>query len=31
MNVGRVPLSDDPNGFWLLVALVPTFTFLAGR
>jgi zinc transporter len=31
MNVGGVPLSGDPNGFWLLVALVATFTFLAGR
>ncbi|NIE74077.1 transporter [Pantoea sp. Tr-811] len=31
MNVGGVPLADDPNGFWLLVALVATFTFLAGR
>ena len=31
MNVGGVLLSGDPNGFWLLGALVATFTFLAGR
>nr|WP_110968738.1 transporter [Pseudomonas huaxiensis] len=31
MNVGGVPLADDPHGFWVLVALVATFTVLAGR
>lgn len=31
MNVGGVPLSADPNGFWILVALVVTFTVIAGR
>jgi zinc transporter len=31
MNVGGVPLADDPHGFWVLVALVVTFTVLAGR
>lgn len=31
MNVGGVPLAGDPNGFWLLVVLVASFTFLAGR
>ena len=31
MNVGGVPLADNPHGFWLLVALVATFTALAGR
>lgn len=31
MNVGGVPLADDPHGFWVLVALVVTFTALAGR
>lgn len=31
MNVGGVPLSSDPNGFWILVALVATFTLLVGR
>ena len=31
MNVGGIPLADDPNGFWVLVALVFTFTVLAGR
>ncbi|WP_440092853.1 transporter [Pseudomonas syringae] len=31
MNVGGVPLSTDPEGFWILVALVATFTLVAGR
>ncbi|MDH4560175.1 transporter [Pseudomonas sp. BN411] len=31
MNVGGVPLAGDPHGFWVLVALVATFTVLAGR
>ncbi|WP_213877779.1 transporter [Pseudomonas sp. dw_358] len=31
MNVGGVPLSADPHGFWILVALVVTFTLIAGR
>ncbi len=31
MNVGGIPLSADPEGFWILVALVATFTLLAGR
>ncbi|MGE8406980.1 MAG: transporter [Pseudomonas sp.] len=31
MNVGGVPLAEDPHGFWVLVALVATFTALAGR
>ncbi|MCP1486672.1 MULTISPECIES: transporter [Pseudomonas] len=31
MNVGGVPLSQDPEGFWILVALVATFTVIAGR
>lgn len=31
MNVGGVPLADDPHGFWVLVALVASFTVLAGR
>jgi zinc transporter len=31
MNVGGIPLADDPHGFWLLVALVATFTVLVGR
>ena len=30
-NVGGVPLSTDPEGFWILVALVATFTLIAGR
>jgi zinc transporter len=29
MNVGGVPLAQDPNGFWILFALVVTFTLLA--
>jgi len=31
MNVGGVPLATDPEGFWILVALVATFTVIAGR
>ncbi|MFF7706483.1 CorA family divalent cation transporter [Pseudomonas sp. NPDC007930] len=31
MNVGGVPLSTSPHGFWILVALVASFTLLAGR
>ncbi len=31
MNVGGVPLATDPEGFWILVALVATFTLVAGR
>ncbi|WP_454752702.1 transporter [Cupriavidus necator] len=31
MNVGGVPLADHPHGFWVLVALVASFTVLAGR
>lgn len=31
MNVGGIPLTDNPQGFWVLVALVSTFTLLAGR
>jgi zinc transporter len=31
MNVGGIPLATDPHGFWVLVAFVATFTFLAGR
>ncbi len=31
MNVGGVPLAGHPHGFWVLVALVASFTVLAGR
>ncbi|MFK3796211.1 transporter [Pseudomonas sp. NPDC088444] len=31
MNVGGIPLASDPHGFWILVVLVATFTFVAGR
>lgn len=31
MNVGGIPLSTSPHGFWILVALVASFTVLAGR
>jgi zinc transporter len=31
MNVGGIPLSTDPHGFWILVALVASFTFIAGK
>ena len=30
MNVGGVPLSDSPHGFWILVSLVLAFTLIAG-
>ncbi|MBS0450603.1 MAG: transporter [Proteobacteria bacterium] len=30
MNVGGIPLSDNPHGFWVLVALVFAFTVGAG-
>ena len=29
MNVGGVPLSDNPHGFWIVVAIIVTFTTLA--
>jgi zinc transporter len=31
MNVGGIPLAEASHGFWILVALVSTFTVLAGR
>lgn len=30
MNVGGIPLSEDPHGFWIIVAIVLTFTVIAG-
>lgn len=30
MNVGGVPLAEDPWGFWVIAAVVVTFTVLAG-
>lgn len=30
MNVGGVPLAQHPNGFWIIVAIVLTFTIGAG-
>ncbi len=30
MNVGGVPLAQDPWGFWIIVAVVLTFTAVAG-
>jgi zinc transporter len=30
MNVGGIPLSQHPHGFWWVVAIVATFTVLAG-
>ena len=29
MNVGGIPLAQDPHGFWVIVALIITFTALA--
>ncbi|KAF0812658.1 Zinc transport protein ZntB [Andreprevotia sp. IGB-42] len=31
MNVGGIPMANHPHGFWILVALVASFTVLAGR
>ena len=31
MNVGGIPLAENPHGFWLLVMLVASFTLLAWR
>ncbi|MCU6501787.1 transporter [Rugamonas sp. A1-17] len=30
MNVGGIPLAQDPEGFWLVVAIVASFTVIAG-
>ena len=30
MNVGGIPLADYPHGFWVIVAIVISFTVLAG-
>ena len=30
MNVGGVPLNQDPNGFWIIAAIVAAFTMIAG-
>ena len=30
MNLGGVPLADNPHGFWIVVAIVVTFTVVAG-
>lgn len=30
MNVGGIPLSQNPYGFWLIVAIIAAFTALAG-
>lgn len=30
MNVGGIPLADSPHGFWVIVAIVLTFTVIAG-
>jgi zinc transporter len=30
MNVGGIPLADHPQGFWWVVALIVTFTLVAG-
>jgi zinc transporter len=30
MNVGGVPLSDHKHGFWIVVAVIATFTLIAG-
>jgi Mg2+ and Co2+ transporter CorA len=30
MNVGGIPLSENPLGFWIIVAIIATFTCFAG-
>ena len=30
MNVGGIPLSQHPDGFWIIVSIVLTFTAAAG-
>jgi zinc transporter len=30
MNVGGVPLADDPYGFWIIFGVVIGFTVVAG-
>jgi zinc transporter len=30
MNVGGIPLADDSHGFWIIAAMVVTFTSIAG-
>ncbi len=30
MNVGGIPLADNPHGFYVIVAIIATFTMLAG-
>jgi zinc transporter len=29
MNVGGIPLADSPHGFWIVVAIIITFTLIA--
>jgi zinc transporter len=29
MNVGGIPLADHPHGFWIVVAIIATFTAVA--
>ena len=31
MNVGGIPLAHDNAGFWVVVAIVASFTLVAGR
>ncbi len=30
MNVGGIPMAQNPNGFWVVVGIVATFTVVAG-
>jgi len=30
MNVGGIPFNQDPEGFWIVVGVVFSFTALAG-
>ena len=30
MNVGGIPLAQHPQGFWIIVAIIVTFTVVAG-
>jgi zinc transporter len=31
MNVGGIPLASNPQGFWVLVGVVATFTLITAR
>ncbi len=30
MNIGGVPLAQNPEGFWIIIGIVASFTCVAG-